>query len=325
MLKNIRTDLALETQEMYKEENKNYIPGTEVKEYKEGDINITDVKVIDERGEEIIGKPKGSYITIEIPEFVHYDTDSMENVSKVLAKTLSPLIKLEDSMTALVVGLGNWDVTPDAVGPKVVSKLMITRHLKELVPNSIDEGIRPVCGISPGVLGTTGMETSEIIKGVVEKVKPNLVICVDALASRRMQRVNKTIQISSTGISPGAGVGNKRTEISERTIGVPVIAVGIPTVVDAATLANDTIDIVIDQMTAEAKAGGKFFEMLGSIDREEKEKMIKEVLHPYVGDLMVTPKEVDMVIESVAKILANGINIALQPALDLDDINKYLN
>ncbi|AWZ48806.1 GPR endopeptidase [Hathewaya limosa] len=325
MLKNIRTDLALETQEMYKEENKNYIPGTEVKEYKEGDINITDVKVIDERGEEIIGKPKGSYITIEIPEFVHYDTDSMENVSKVLAKTLSPLIKLEDSMTALVVGLGNWDVTPDAVGPKVVSKLMITRHLKELVPDSIDEGIRPVCGISPGVLGTTGMETSEIIKGVVEKVKPNLVICVDALASRRMQRVNKTIQISSTGISPGAGVGNKRTEISERTIGIPVIAVGIPTVVDAATLANDTIDIVIDQMTAEAKAGGKFFEMLGSIDREEKEKMIKEVLHPYVGDLMVTPKEVDMVIESVAKILANGINIALQPALDLDDINKYIN
>lgn len=325
MLKNIRTDLALETQEMYKEENKNYIPGTEVKEYKEGDINITDVKVIDERGEEIIGKPKGSYITIEIPEFVHYDTDSMENVSKVLAKTLSPLIKLEDSMTALVVGLGNWDVTPDAVGPKVVSKLMITRHLKELVPDSIDEGIRPVCGISPGVLGTTGMETSEIIKGVVEKVKPNLVICVDALASRRMQRVNKTIQISSTGISPGAGVGNKRTEISERTIGIPVIAVGIPTVVDAATLANDTIDIVIDQMTAEAKAGGKFFEMLDSIDREEKEKMIKEVLHPYVGDLMVTPKEVDMVIESVAKILANGINIALQPALDLDDINKYIN
>ena len=325
MLKNIRTDLALETQEMYKEENKNYIPGTEVKEYKEGDINITDVKVIDERGEEIIGKPKGSYITIEIPEFVHYDTDSMENVSKVLAKTLSPLIKLEDSMTALVVGLGNWDVTPDAVGPKVVSKLMITRHLKELVPDSIDEGIRPVCGISPGVLGTTGMETSEIIKGVVEKVKPNLVICVDALASRRMQRVNKTIQISSTGISPGAGVGNKRTEISERTIGIPVIAVGIPTEVDAATLANDTIDIVIDQMTTEAKAGGKFFEMLGSIDREEKEKMIKEVLHPYVGDLMVTPKEVDMVIESVAKILANGINIALQPALDLDDINKYIN
>ena len=120
-------------------------------------------------------------------------------------------------------------------------------------------------------------------------------------------------------------VGNKRTEISERTIGIPVIAVGIPTVVDAATLANDTIDIVIDQMTAEAKAGGKFFEMLGSIDREEKEKMIKEVLHPYVGDLMVTPKEVDMVIESVAKILANGINIALQPALDLEDINKYIN
>lgn len=325
MLKNIRTDLALEAQEIYKEENKNYIPGTEVKEYSEGNIKITDVKVIDEKGEEIIGKPIGSYITLEVPDFVHYDSDSMEEVSRVLAKTLGNLIKLDPSMTALVVGLGNWNVTPDAVGPKVASKLMVTRHLKELVPDSIDEGVRPVCALSPGVLGITGMETGEIIKGVVEKIKPNLVICVDALASRRMERVNKTIQISTTGISPGSGVGNSRREISEKTLGIPVIAVGIPTVVDAATLANDTIDLVLDQMISKSKEGGQFYNMLKSVDKNEKEMLIKEVLHPYVGDLMVTPKEVDMVIESISKIIANGVNIALQPALDLEDINRYLN
>ncbi|MFX0549233.1 GPR endopeptidase [Hathewaya histolytica] len=325
MLKNIRTDLALEAQEMYKEENKNYIPGTEVKEYIEDGIKITDVRVVSEEGEEIMGKPRGSYITIEIPDFVYYDSNSMEDISKVMAKTLQPLIKLEDSMTALVVGLGNWNITPDAVGPKAVSKLMITRHLKELVPDSIDEGIRPVCAIAPGVLGITGIETSEVIKGVVEKIKPNLVICIDALASRRTERVNKTIQISTTGISPGAGVGNKRTEISEKTLGVPVIAVGIPTVVDAATLANDTIDLVLDQMIMKAEKGGKFYSLLKSIDKNEKELMIKEILYPYVGDLMVTPKEVDMVIESIAKIIATGVNIALQPALELEDINKYIN
>ncbi|CAM2845465.1 GPR endopeptidase [Hathewaya histolytica] len=325
MLKNIRTDLALEAQEMYKEENKNYIPGTEVKEYIEDGIKITDVRVVSEEGEEIMGKPRGSYITIEIPDFVYYDNNSMEDISKVMAKTLQPLIKLEDSMTVLVVGLGNWNITPDAVGPKAVSKLMITRHLKELVPDSIDEGVRPVCAIAPGVLGITGIETSEVIKGVVEKIKPNLVICIDALASRRTERVNKTIQISTTGISPGAGVGNKRTEISEKTLGVPVIAVGIPTVVDAATLANDTIDLVLDQMIMKAEKGGKFYSLLKSIDKNEKELMIKEILYPYVGDLMVTPKEVDMVIESIAKIIATGVNIALQPALELEDINKYIN
>lgn len=324
-MKNVRTDLALETQEMYREENKNYIPGTDVEEYKEKGVKITNVKVLNEEGEKIIGKPKGTYITLEIPDFVYYDIDTRDDVSRVLAKVLSPLINLDDSMTALVVGLGNWNVTPDAVGPKVVSQIMITRHLKELVPDSIDEGVRPVCGISPGVLGITGIETSEIVKSLVGKIHPNLVICVDALASRRMERVNKTIQISNTGISPGAGIGNNRNEISEKTIGIPVIAIGVPTVVDAATLANDTIDIVIDQMIGEAKEGGKLFDMLRNIDKNEKERMIKEVLNPYVGDLVVTPKEVDMVIDSVSKVLSNGINIALQPALTLDDINKYIN
>lgn len=320
----IRTDLAVEAKELYEKENSKKIQGVEVSNTKKGKIKITNVKVLTEQGERAIGKPKGTYITIDMPRLVHYDADAMEDVSEVLGEELSKLIKLQDSMTALVVGLGNWNITPDALGPKVVSKIMITRHLKELVPDSIDEGIRPVCALAPGVLGITGMETSEIIKGVVNKIKPNLIICIDALASRKMERVNSTIQIGTTGISPGSGVGNRRMEISEKTLGIPVIAIGVPTVVDAATMANDTIDMVLDEMIRSSEQGGKFYDMLKSIDKGEKQKMIQEILHPYVGNLMVTPKEVDMVIDSISKIIANGINISLQPALDKEDINKFL-
>ena len=321
----IRTDLAVEAKELYRAQNNGEMPGVDVEEYNEDDIKITNVKIVSEIGEKMMGKPIGTYVTLDIPEFVHYDGEAMDRVSVAMGKVLSPLIKLEDSMTALVVGLGNWNVTPDAVGPKVVSKLMVTRHLKQLVPDSIDEGIRPVCAISPGVLGLTGIETGEIVRGIVERIKPNLVICIDALASRKMDRVNRTIQIGTSGISPGAGIGNRRMEISEKTLGVPVLAIGVPTVVDASTLANDTIDLVLDEMIKSATVGGEFYSMLKSIDKAEKEKMITEILNPYVGNLVVTPKEIDMVINSVSRIIANGINIALQPALDLDDINKYLN
>ena len=323
----IRTDLAVEAKEIYESEQKqkNGIPGVEIKDYMEEDIKVSEVKIVNEAGERALNKPKGTYITIDMPKFTHYDNDTMDNVSKVIAKCLSTLIHLDDSMTALVVGLGNWNVTPDAVGPKVISKLMITRHLKQLVPDTIDEGIRPVCAIAPGVLGITGIETGEIIKGVIDKIKPNLVICIDALASRKLDRVNNTIQIGNTGISPGSGVGNKRMELSEKTLGIPVIAVGIPTVVDAATIANDTIDLVIDDMIKQSKQGGEFYNMLKTVDKQEKQRLIEEVLNPYVGNLMVTPKEVDMVIDSVSGIIAGGINIALQPALELEEINQYIN
>ena len=325
---NIRTDLAVEAKEIYESENKNSknkIPGVSVKEYTDNEIKVTDVQILDDDGEKAMGKPKGTYITIDMPKFTHYDTGIMENVSRVLSKSISNIIKLDDSMTALVVGLGNWNITPDAVGPKVISKIMITRHLKQLIPDSIDEGVRPVCAIAPGVLGITGIETGEIIKSVADKIKPNLIICIDALASRKMERVNSTIQIGNTGISPGSGVGNKRMEISERTLGIPVIAIGVPTVVDAATMANDTIDLVIDEMVKQSTQGGEFYTMLKNIDKEEKQRLIQEVLNPYVGGLMVTPKDIDIVIDSVSKIIATGINLALQPALGLDEINQYLN
>lgn len=322
---NVRTDLAIESKEFYEKKNKSSISGVEVKNTECNDIKITEVKIVNEQGERAMGKPKGTYTTLEIPDFTHYDSDTMDEVSEALAKTLSGIINISKDMTALVVGLGNWNITADALGPKVVSKMMITRHLKELIPDQIDENVRPVCGISPGVLGITGIETGEIIKSLVEKIKPNLVICIDALASRKTERVNNTIQIGTSGISPGSGIGNKRMELSEKTLGIPVIAIGVPTVVDAATLANDTIDMVVADMINQSKEGGEFYKLLKSLQEEEKLRMIQEILDPRLGNLVVTPKEEDAVIDSMSKIIANGINISLQPALTLEDINRYLN
>ncbi|APM38275.1 GPR endopeptidase [Clostridium kluyveri] len=322
---NIRTDLAVEAKEICEKKMGSKIPGVEIEEKMEEDIKVTYVKIVEDVGEKFMGKPKGSYITIDMPEFTHYDGEMRDKVSVVMGKVLSGMINIEESMTAMVVGLGNWNITPDALGPKTASKLMVTRHLKELVPDKIDEGIRPVCVISPGVLGITGIETGEIIKGVVDKIKPNIIVCIDALASRKMDRVNTTIQIGNTGISPGSGIGNKRMELSEKTLGIPVIAIGVPTVVDAATMANDTIDLVLDEMINQSEKGKEFYKVLKSIDKDEKQKMIKEILEPYGENIMVTPKDVDLVIDSISKIIANGINIALQPALDLNDINTFLN
>jgi len=321
---NVRTDLAIEAREIYSEEKKREIPGVEVDVKKGEYMTVTAVKVVDKKGEKIIGKPMGTYITIEAPELGNFDQELQDELSKCLAKELTNLIKLDDDKTALVVGLGNWNVTPDALGPKVVSKLMVTRHLKELMPEEIDEGVRPVCALSPGVLGLTGIETGEIIQGVVNKVKPDIVIVVDALASRKMSRVSTTIQIGDTGINPGSGVGNKRMGLNKSLLGVPVIAIGVPTVVDAATMANDTIDLVIDNLIAEAGKDNEFYKMLKNINKNEKYQLIREVLSPYIGDLMVTPKDIDTIIESISKIIANGINIALHPSIHLKDVNRYL-
>lgn len=321
---NIRTDLAVESRELYKKGSGREVPGVEVEVNNENEISITTVKIVDEIGAKIMGKAIGNYITIETPRIIHYDADFHDFLSKTLAKELGKLIKLKENETALVVGLGNWNVTPDALGPRVISKLMITRHLKEYMPEQIDEGINPVCAVAPGVLGITGIETAEIIQGIVSKVKPSVIIVIDALASRKMERVVTTIQIGDTGISPGSGVGNRRMAFTRETMGVPVIAIGVPTVVDAATMANDTIDMMIDNLIEHTKDNKAFYEMLKGIDKNEKYVMIKEILNPYIGDLMVTPKEIDSLIEDMAKVIGNGINIALHPAIELKDVNRYI-
>ncbi|MGN0145376.1 MAG: GPR endopeptidase [Clostridium sp.] len=325
---NIRTDLALEAKEIYQQEHKKEkdIDGIEVINEVDKDINVTTVKVKNEHGSEKIGKPIGDYVTIDIPSFTAYDGETMDRVSQVVAEVLGRMIKIDAHKTALVVGLGNWKVTPDALGPKVTEGIMVTRHLKTVMPEIMDDSVRPVCSIAPGVLGITGVETVEIIKGVVQRVNPDVVICIDALAARRVERVNTTIQISDTGISPGAGVGNNRKQINEENLGVKVIAIGVPTVVDAVTIANDTIDMVIDSLMNNSSSGSDFYKMLNSMDRNEKNSLIKEVLSSKaLGEMIVTPKDIDLVINSLSKIISNGINMAVQPNMDMEDINKFMN
>lgn len=329
--KSIRTDLAMEAHELIKERQLKQMAkdtgepeGVDVTNAGTDDIKITRVKVTSPKGEEAIGKPMGNYITLEVPGLRYHQQELYENTCKELAKELTSIIKLNEKDTVLVVGLGNWNVTPDALGPKVVSSLMVTRHLLQYVPEEVDEGVRPVCAIAPGVLGLTGIETGEIVKGIVEKIKPKLVIAIDALASRKMGRVSTTIQLCDTGIAPGAGVGNKRMELNEQSLGVPVIGIGVPTVVDAATMANDTIDLVLDSLIKQADKGTDFYTMLKGLDRDTKYGLIQEVLDPYIGNLIVTPKEVDDIIERISKVIANGLNIALHKGITLQDVNRYV-
>ena len=329
--KSIITDLVLEAHEIIKEQNvrtaqkkEDDIPGVEVTNAGDEDIKISRIKISSIAGQNALGKPMGNYITIEVQDIKYNDTELYERTCKALATELGQLLNLKEKSTVLVVGLGNWNVTPDALGPKVVSKLMVTRHLLQYVPEEVDQGVRPVCAISPGVLGITGIETFEIVRGIVDRIRPDYIIAIDSLASRRLDRVNTTIQISDTGISPGSGVGNKRMDISRETLGVPVIAIGVPTVVDAATIANDTIDKVIDALMQKSPENSQFYSVLKNMDREEKYAMIQQVLEPYTGNLIVTPKETDEVVDRIAKVIANGLNISLHQGITLDDVDRYI-
>jgi len=226
----------------------------------------------------------------------------------------------------LVVGLGNWDVTPDSLGPKVVSKVLITRHLFEFVPEKIkDRRIRSVCAISPGVMGITGIETSEIIGGIVQRIHPDLIIAIDALASRRLERISTAIQIADTGIVPGSGIGNERKGITKETVGVPVVAIGVPMVVDAAIIANDAIDLLLERLKNETDRSSPLYMLLESIPDEDRFNLIKEVIFPYYGNLFVTPKDIDRIVENISTVIADGINKAIHPEVKENEEYRYVN
>lgn len=324
-MEHVRTDLAMEVRELYHERTKQEISGVEVKQEEHQDIKITRVEVLNEEAAKIMGKPKGSYITLECLGLRRSNADLKDEMSQVLAKELKSLIGKTESLRALIVGLGNWNVTPDALGPKVVSKVFVTRHLFQIYQKEKDVDLSEISAISPGVMGTTGVETMEIVKGIVEKIKPDLVVAVDALASRKMERVNTTIQLSNTGISPGSGIGSKAKALNQETLGVPVIAIGVPTVVDAATMTSDIIDMTIDAFSRQSHKGGEFYQMLKELKDEEKYTLIREILEPYNANMIVTPKEIDEIITNLSQIIANGINIALHPGIDLKDVNRYVN
>ena len=317
---NIRTDLAMESAEVYKISNRTDAPGVKMVTEQNGKLKITRVHIINDDGVNALGKPIGNYITIELPSKIHCEQGMFEDTCQAIANELHSIVPVEENDLVLVAGLGNWNITPDALGPKVLSKVLVTRRMTETMPAEIENNVRPVCGITPGVLGITGIESCEVIRGIVDKVQPKLVIAVDALASRRMERVATTIQLSDTGISPGAGIGNKRNALNKETIGVPVIGIGVPTVVDAATMANDTIDLVIDKLSEEAE----LYRILKVLDHGEKYMLIQHVLSPtYMGNLIVTPKEVDEIMDDMAELIANGINMALHNGITIKDLNKY--
>ncbi|WP_353096098.1 GPR endopeptidase [Tissierella praeacuta] len=320
----IRTDLAVENREIYRKSSNKESRGIDIEKEENESYGITRIRVLNKEGSENLHRPIGNYITIDVPKLNKSDEDLKDEISQVVAKEIKGLGKTNEYSKILIVGLGNWNITPDALGPKVVERVLVTRQFFVSYNKEIDETVANVAALSPGVMGITGIETGEIIKGVVEKVKPDLVIAVDALASRKMDRVSTTIQISDTGINPGSGVGNNRMEFNESTLGVPVIAIGIPTVVDAATIVNDTLDLIIESLKSESKVGSEFYDLLSKMSSEEKYSLIQEVLNPYMRNVVVTPTDIDVLIDDLSIIVANGLNIALHPGIDLKDVNRYI-
>ncbi|WP_100406736.1 GPR endopeptidase [Bacillus solitudinis] len=360
----VRTDLAVEAHQIVLEQDNAHlqskapktINGVQVKEETIDGVKITRVE-ISEEGATRLGKKAGNYLTFESLGIRKKDTALQEKLETVFADSFHQFmieigIRPEDK--CLVVGLGNWNVTPDALGPIAVENLLITRHLFQLAPEQVQEGFRPVSAVAPGVMGLTGIETSDVIYGIIEKTKPDFVIAIDALASRSIERVNATIQVSDTGIHPGSGVGNKRKELSKDTLGIPVIAVGIPTVVDAVSITSDTIDYVLKHFGREMKEGNKpsralvpagmtfgenkklteddlpndekrqtIMGMVGTLPDEEKRQLIREVLAPLGHNLMVTPKEVDVFIDDMANVIATGLNAALHTQVNQGNAGAY--
>ena len=309
---NFRTDLASERRDIYQKANKleNEIDGIESsKEEINENIKVETVKITNENGEKAIGKPVGNYITIDVKQLKIAQEEEIEKAAETLSNQLVKVLDahIDKQGEILVVGLGNIYVTPDSLGPKVINEIEVTRHIINYLPQYVEEGTRMVSAISPGVLGTTGIETVEILKGIVDNINPKLVIVIDALASRSIERISSTIQLSDTGIVPGAGVGNTRSEISERTLGIPVVAIGIPTVVETAVLVNDCLDLFIAKLQDEAKSK----DYLNKLKEEDNYQEIREVLLPKDYNLIVTPKEIDDLIENMSQIVARGINNAV--------------
>ena len=255
------------------------------------------------------GKPIGNYITIDIKNLKIAREEEIENAANTLSNELKKILDehIDKQGEVLVVGLGNIYVTPDSLGPKVINEIDVTRHIINYLPQYVEEGTRMVSAIAPGVLGTTGIETVEILKGIVDNIHPKLVIVIDALASRSIERISSTVQVSDTGIVPGAGVGNTRNEISVKTLGIPVVAIGIPTVVETAVLVNDSLDLFIGKLQDEAKSN----DYLNKFKEEDNYEEIKEALIPKDYNLIVTPKEIDELIENMKDIVALGINKSL--------------
>ena len=322
----IRTDLAIDYVE-----NKEDLKGVKCKSNVINGIKITNVK-LDKNN--VLNKKEGKYITLEFDDVT--DIDNRERIINALTLILNKLLKLKKNSFGLIVGLGNNKSTPDSLGPLVIDNIIVTNHLYIL--NEMSDSFKRTAAINPGVMGETGIETSDVIESIVKKIKPDYLIVIDSLASKSIERLNKTIQITDTGIHPGSGIGNKRKEISKNTIGIPVIAIGVPTVVDAAVIVSDTINFIYKnyafnkeymnnpkskltfnninylnkKISENKKDKENLLGMLGTLNEIELQKLIFEVLDPIGYNLMVTPKEIDFIIEKLSIVISKSINNSIQ-------------
>lgn len=306
---NFYTDLADERREIYRKANQldTEISGVDTEEEQINEnIKTYRVKITNEEGAKAIQKPIGNYITIDVKNLKIAEDEEIQQAAEVVTRELKALFDkhIDKQSDILVVGLGNESVTPDSLGPKVVSQMDITRHLLKYAPQYLEPNARPVSAIAPGVLGTTGIETAEVIKGVVDNVKPKLIIVIDSLASKSTERISSTIQIADTGIVPGAGVGNTRTEISENTFGIPVIAIGVPMVVDLRTIMNEGIDAFVTELQNKAQSNAYINNL------KESGEYLKETNEEQFNNMIVTPKEIDDLINNMRDVISRGINFA---------------
>lgn len=311
----IRTDLAMEQKERFENDNVE-VQGVILEEdyNEEKEIRITTVRIDTENGAKIMKKPVGTYVTLEAPDLSvpdeEYHSEVAMELAAVLRGFLQRIIRIENKdYSALVVGLGNRKVTPDALGPNVVDNLNITRHVvKEYGKYAMgEEDVRLISAIVPGVMGQTGMESVEIIRGIVKETRPDIIIAIDALAARSSKRLNRTIQITDTGINPGSGVGNHRNAITKDTVGVPVVAIGVPTVVDAATIVNDTMENLLLALETSETLKGVGVVMQG-YSATEKYELVKELISPNLNGLFVTPKDIDETVKSISYTLSEALN-----------------
>ena len=295
------TDLAMESRGAQPEQTQT-LPGG---------IERTTVTIRDEQTAKALGRPMGVYVTLSCPQRKSIELGTRRALSEALGRAIAGMLP-EACRTVLVAGLGNRTVTPDALGPRTVERVLVTRHMDGCLPQDVSERLRSVCAAAPGVLGVTGLETAEVLRGMTEHVHPDAVIAVDALAARSSSRICSTIQIADTGISPGSGVGNHQKALTRETLGAPVIAVGVPMVVYASTIAGDALS---DMIRAD---GGT------EADEEKVAACVERVVSERLGDLIVTPREVDALVERMAGILAEGINLALHPGLSREEIEQLM-
>ena len=305
------TDMADERRDIYRKANNldDEINGIKCELVENDMAKITRVEILDLEGEKALNKPIGNYITIDLKKISNLDMVEEEKIIEIISKEIGRLVdcNVEKDDDVLVVGLGNENLVADALGSKVIENTKVTRHIKRYFPQYLDENKRTISAISPGVMGLTGIETIEIVKGIVQNINPKLIIAIDSLLSKNIERINKSIQISDTGIVPGSGVENTQKELSKANLGIPVVAIGIPTVIESSSIVNDAINLFIEKLQKSKKSN----EYLDKLKMQDNYEEVRKILNLKALNLIVTPKEIDEIVEEMAFFISSGINNAL--------------